>query len=250
MKRLTSVLEGVGSVVLLLCKSASYAWTLPRQKARFIEQCYMIGYTTMPIVSILSFFIGTVLALEAGYSMEGFGAKEYIGSLVGLAMARELGPMMTSVLLAGRVGSAITAELASMKVYQEVDALTIMNIPAARILVLPRLAAILVMMPVLTVIANIVGWFGGAMVARYVSFVGISSESYFAALRHYTKFKDVLYGIEKAEIFGFVVVLVCCNIGLNTRGGPREIGAAVTRGVVVSLILILVLDYFVTKVLM
>jgi phospholipid/cholesterol/gamma-HCH transport system permease protein len=125
-----------------------------------------------------------------------------------------------------------------------------MNIPAARMLVLPRLAAILVMMPVLTVIANIVGWFGGAVVARYVSFVGISSESYFAALRHYTKFKDVIYGMEKAEVFGFVVVLVCCNIGLSTRGGPREIGAAVTRGVVVSLILILVLDYFVTKVLM
>jgi phospholipid/cholesterol/gamma-HCH transport system permease protein len=250
MKRLVSILEGVGSVVQLLVKSASYAPTLPRQWARFIEQCYLIGYTTMPIVSILSFFIGTVLALEAGYSMEGFGAKEYIGSLVGLSMARELGPMMTSVLLAGRVGSAITAELASMKVYQEVDALTIMNIPAARILVLPRLAAIIVMMPVLTVIANIVGWFGGAVVARYVSFVGISSESYFAALRHYTKFKDVMYGVEKAEVFGFVVVLVCCNIGLNTRGGPREIGAAVTRAVVVSLILILVLDYFVTKILM
>jgi phospholipid/cholesterol/gamma-HCH transport system permease protein len=250
MKRLVSVIEGVGSVVQLLVKAASYAPTLPRQWARFVEQCYLIGYTTMPIVSILSFFIGTVLALEAGYSMEGFGAKEYIGSLVGLSMARELGPMMTSVLLAGRVGSAITAELASMKVYQEVDALTIMNIPAARILVLPRLAAILVMMPVLTVIANIVGWFGGAVVARYVSFVGISSEQYFAALRQYTKFKDVMYGVEKAEVFGFVVVLVCCNIGLNTRGGPREIGAAVTRGVVTSLILILVLDYFVTKVLM
>jgi phospholipid/cholesterol/gamma-HCH transport system permease protein len=157
--------------------------------------------------------------------------------------------MMTAVLLAGRVGSAITAELASMKVYQEIDALTIMNIPAAKILVLPRLAAVLVMMPVLTVISNIVGWFGGSVVARYVSSLGISPEAYFAALRHFTKFKDVMNGVEKAEVFGFVVVLVCCNIGLNTKGGPREIGAAVTRAVVTSLILILVLDYFVTKVL-
>ena len=249
MKQFNSVLEGAGSVVQLLIRSLSYAGTLPRQWARFIEQCYMIGYTTLPIVAILSFFIGTVLALEAGYSMEGFGAKEFIGSLVGLAMARELGPMMTSVLLAGRVGSAITAELASMKVYQEIDALTTMNIPAAKILVLPRLAAVLVMMPVLIVIANIVGWFGGSVVARYVSSIGISSEAYFAALRHYTKFKDVMNGMAKAEVFGFVVVLVCCNIGLNTRGGPREIGAAVTRAVVTSLILILVLDYFVTKLL-
>ena len=132
--------------------------SLPRQWARFIEQCYLIGYTTLPIVAILSFFIGTVLALEAGYSMENFGAKDFIGSLVGLSMARELGPMMTAVLLAGRVGSAIAAELASMKVYQEIDALTTMNIPAAKILVLPRLAAVLVMMPVLIVISNMVGW--------------------------------------------------------------------------------------------
>ena len=249
MKQLNAILQGVGSTVQLFLKSLSYAGSLPRQWPRFIEQCYLIGYTTLPIVAILSFFIGTVLALEAGYSMSDFGAKELIGSLVGLSMARELGPMMTSVLLAGRVGSAITAELASMKVYQEIDALTIMNIPAAKILVLPRLAAVLVMMPVLTVISNIVGWFGGSVVARYVASLGISPESYFAALRHYTKFKDVMNGVEKAEVFGFVVVLVCCNIGLNTRGGPREIGAAVTRAVVVSLILILVLDYFVTKIL-
>ena len=250
MKQLNLVLQGVGSTVQLFFRSLSYAGTLPRQWPRFIEQCYMIGYTTLPIVAILSFFIGTVLALEAGYSMSDFGAKEYIGSLVGLSMARELGPMMTAVLLAGRVGSAITAELASMKVYQEIDALTIMNIPAAKILVLPRLAAVLVMMPVLTVISNIVGWFGGSVVARYVSSLGISPEAYFAALRHFTKFKDVMNGVEKAEVFGFVVVLVCCNVGLNTRGGPREIGAAVTRAVVLSLILILVLDYFVTKLLL
>jgi phospholipid/cholesterol/gamma-HCH transport system permease protein len=249
MKQLNLVLQGVGSTVQLFIRSLSYAGTLPRQWPRFIEQCYMIGYTTLPIVAILSFFIGTVLALEAGYSMSDFGAKQYIGSLVGLSMARELGPMMTAVLLAGRVGSAITAELASMKVYQEIDALTIMNIPAAKILVLPRLAAVLVMMPVLIVISNIVGWFGGSVVARYVSSLGISPEAYFAALRSFTKFKDVMNGMEKAEVFGFVVVLVCCNIGLNTKGGPREIGAAVTRAVVTSLILILVLDYFVTKVL-
>jgi phospholipid/cholesterol/gamma-HCH transport system permease protein len=249
MKQLTTILEGVGSTIQLMLRSLSYAGTLPRQFARFIEQCYVIGYTTLPIVAILSFFIGSVLALQAGYSMEDFGAKQWIGSLVGLSMARELGPMMVAILLAGRVGSAIAAELASMKVSQEIDALVTMNIPPARMLVMPRLAAVLVMMPVLTIIANLVGWFGGALISRYTKFIDISSETYFAALRQYLKFKDVLNGLEKAEVFGFVVVLVCCNIGLNTRGGPREIGAAVTRAVVVSLILILVLDYFVTKIL-
>lgn len=250
MKQLNLVFEGIGSTLLLLGRSLRYVGTLPRQRARFIEQCYMIGYTTLPIVAILSFFIGSVLALQAGYSMQNFGAKQFIGTLVGLSMARELGPVMVAILLAGRVGSAIAAELASMKVYQEVDALETMNIPPARMLVLPRLAAVLFMMPVLTIIANLIGWYGGAIVAKYVNFISIDPPAYFAALRRYMEFKDVFNGLVKAEIFGFVVVLVCCNIGLNTRGGPREIGASVTRSVVVSLILILVLDYFVTKALM
>ncbi len=249
MKQITAILEGFGSTLQLLIRSIGYAGTLPRQWGRFIEQCYMIGYTTLPIVAILSFFIGSVLALQAGYSMQNFGTQQFIGSLVGLSMARELGPVMVAILVAGRVGSAIAAELASMKVYQEVDALVTMNIPPARMLVMPRLAASLVMVPVLALIGDLVGWFGGAIVSKYTAIIGIEPEAYFAVLRHYTHFKDVLNGLVKAEIFGFVVVLVCCNIGLNTRGGPREIGASVTRAVVVSLILILVLDYFVTQIL-
>jgi phospholipid/cholesterol/gamma-HCH transport system permease protein len=250
MNQFTAICEGIGSALRLLVRSLGYAGTLPRQFGRFIEQCYLIGYTTLPIVTILSFFIGSVLALQAGYSMEDFGAKQFIGSLVGLSMARELGPMMVSILLAGRVGSAIAAELASMTVYQEVDALVTMDIPPARVLVLPRLAAVAAMMPILTIVADLVGWFGGAIVSRFVAFIGIDSGQYFAALRRFVAFKDVANGLVKAEVFGFVVVLVCCSIGLNTRGGPREIGAAVTRAVVVSLILILVLDYLVTRALM
>jgi phospholipid/cholesterol/gamma-HCH transport system permease protein len=250
MKQLFRVLEGIGSAVQLLLRSASYLPTLPRQFGRFIEQCYLIGYTTLPIVAILSFFIGSVLALQSGHAAQNFGPKQFIGLLVGLTMATELGPVMVAVLLAGRVGSAIAAELASMKVYQEIDALETMNIPPARMLVMPRLAGVLVMMPVLTIIADLVGWFGGAIVAKYTHFISIEPESYFATMRQYMEFSDVWKGLVKAETFGFVVVLVCCNIGLNTRGGPREIGAAVTRAVVTSLILILVLDYFVTKALL
>ncbi|MSU51438.1 MAG: ABC transporter permease [Opitutus sp.] len=244
------ILEGIGSTLILLARAASYAPTLPRQFGRFIEQCYLIGYTTMPIVAILSFFIGSVLALQSGVAAANIGPKQFIGLLVGLTMARELGPVMAAVLLAGRVGSAIAAELASMKVYQEIDALETMNIPPARMLVMPRLAAILVMMPVLTIMADLVGWFGGAIVAKYTQFISIEPAAYFATMRQHMDFGDVLNGLFKAEIFGFVVVLVCCNIGLNTRGGPREIGASVTRAVVTSLILILVLDYFVTRALL
>jgi phospholipid/cholesterol/gamma-HCH transport system permease protein len=250
MRQLTRVLEGIGSTIQLMLRALGYLPTLPRQFGRFIEQCYMIGYTTLPIVAILSFFIGAVLALQAGNAAQNLGPKQFIGLLVGLTMARELGPVMVAVLLTGRVGSAIAAELASMKVYQEIDALETMNIPPARMLVMPRLSAVVVMMPVLTIIADLVGWFGGAIVAKYTHFISIEPASYFATMRQYMDFGDVLNGLIKAEVFGFVVVLVCCNIGMNTRGGPREIGAAVTKAVVTSLILILVLDYFVSKALL
>jgi phospholipid/cholesterol/gamma-HCH transport system permease protein len=250
MNYLKAILGHIGGNVILLGASLKYVGTLPRQRARFIEQCYLIGYTTLPIVTILSFFIGAVLALQSGYSMENFGAKQFIGTLVGLSMARELGPMMVAILLAGRVGSAITAELASMKVYQEVDALVTMNIPPERMLVLPRLAAVLVMMPVLAIIANLCGWYGGALVCEYTHFISVDSESYFAALKRFMAWHDITDGLLKAEVFGFAIVLVCCYTGLNTRGGPREIGASVTKAVVASLILILVLDYFVTKALL
>ena len=250
MKQLTLVLGHIGGVVLLLTRTLKFTSTLPHQAARFVEQCFLIGYTSLPIVTILSFFIGSVLALQSGYSMENFGAKQFIGTLVGLSMTRELGPVMVAILIAGRVGSAITAELASMKVYQEIDALVTMNIPPERMLVLPRLAAVLFMMPVLTLIANLCGWYGGALICQYTQFISVDSEAYFAALKRYMDWKDITDGLLKAEVFGFVVVLVCCYIGLNTRGGPREIGASVTKAVVTSLILILVLDYFVTKALL
>src|SRR5205809_6081927 len=121
MRQFTRILEGIGSTLQLMAQAASHVGTLPRQFHRFVEQCYLIGYTTLPIVAILSFFIGSVLALASGHAAQNLGPKRFIGLLVGLTMARELGPMMGAVLLAGRVGSAIAAELASMKVYQEVD---------------------------------------------------------------------------------------------------------------------------------
>jgi phospholipid/cholesterol/gamma-HCH transport system permease protein len=239
--------ENVGSLVLLATRAFSHLPTIGRQTARVVEQCYLIGYTTLPIVTILLFFIGGVLALQSGISLQDFGARQYIGTLVGESMARELGPVMTAILLAGRVGSAITAELASMKVYQEVDALVTMNIQPERILVLPRIVAVLIMMPVLTMVAIVIGWLGGAVVCQYVTIIGVDWELYFQSLKEFLTVREVFDGLIKAEIFGVGVVLVACNTGLRTRGGPREIGLSVTQSVVQSLILILVLDYFITR---
>ncbi|HRE08303.1 MAG TPA: ABC transporter permease [Opitutaceae bacterium] len=247
MTRINELLESFGSAIVLAYRAFLSLPAAPRILKRTAEQGYLAGYTTLPIVTILCFFIGAVLALQAGITLRDFGAKQLIGTLVGESIARELGPVMVAILLAGRVGSAVTAELASMKVSGEVDALITMNIPPERLLVLPRLLAVLLIMPVLTIIGNIIGWFGGAVVCAGVSSIGVDSAMYFQSLKQYLSIGDVMDGLIKAEIFGFVVMLIACSTGLRTRGGPREIGFAVTKSVVFSLIAILTLDYFITK---
>ncbi|HZP59069.1 MAG TPA: ABC transporter permease [Opitutaceae bacterium] len=247
MKQLTAFFEGLGNAVTLAVRAFVTLPAAPRIIRRVVEHAFIGGYASLPIVSILSFFIGSVLALQAGISMEDFGTKQLIGTLVGESLVRELGPVMIAIIVAGRVGSAITAELASMKVYNEVDALVTMNIPPERFLVLPRLLAVLLFMPVLTMIGIVIGWMGGAVVCKYVNFIGIEPEQYFQSVRQYLTTTKMFDGLLKAEIFGFCVVLIACTTGLRTRGGPREIGYSVTRSVVTSLITILVLDYFITK---
>ncbi|WP_404424343.1 MlaE family ABC transporter permease [Nibricoccus sp. IMCC34717] len=240
-------LDALGGAVLMTCRAFTTLPAAPRILKRIVEQAFIGGHQSLPIVSVLSFFIGAVLALQSGLTLETVGMKQLIGTLVGEAMVRELGPVMCAILLAGRVGSAITAELASMKVYQEVDALVTMNIPPERFLVLPRILAVLLYMPVLTMIGILVGWIGGAVVCNYVSFINVDPQQYFQSLQLYLTPEKLFKGLLKAEIFGFVVVVIACNTGLRTRGGPREIGFAVTRSVVYSLVTILVLDYFITK---
>ena len=174
---------------------------------------------------------------------------EYIGSIVGVAMVRELGPVMTAIIVSGRIVSATTAELASMRVYQEVDALRTMRIPPERILVLPRLAAITLVMPILTIVSIITGWIGGQIVVTTTPWIDLSSEAYYNSLKQFVDADALIDGLIKGQIFGLVIVSVACMIGLNAKGGPREIGQAVTKAVVASITLILALDYFITSVL-
>ncbi len=234
---------------MLFVEAVRFIPTLPKQWFRVIDHAFSMGYLTLPIVGVLSFFIGAVLALETGYSLANFaGAQRYLGNIVGLSMCQELGPVMTALLLAGRVGSSITAEIASMKVYQEVDALTTMNIPPARVLVMPRLVAIAFMMPILTIFSVIIGWYGGAVVSQHVDFIHLDPNIYWRGLKSLVEFESVWDGLVKAEIFGLLIVLIACNEGLRTQGGPREIGRAVTRAVVASMVAVLFLNYFITKI--
>lgn len=246
---LTRALNSIGNCVVLCYEALLEVRALPRQFHRVLEQSFFIGYKTVPIVAILSIFIGGVLALQSGFSLSRLsGAQTFLGSIVGLSMCKELAPVMTAFLVAGRVGSAIAAELASMKVYQEIDALRTMNIPPVRILVMPRILAILLTMPILTTFSILIGWYGGAIVSKHIHFINLDPSIYWRSLKEYVFFKDFFKGIVKAEIFGLIIILVSCSQGLRTQGGPREIGFSVTRAVVSSMILILLLDYFITRI--
>jgi phospholipid/cholesterol/gamma-HCH transport system permease protein len=229
----------IGGSLVLAGRCMRHLGSLRYQWKRCLEQAYVMGYRTFTIVAILSFFIGAVLALQTGYSLGALtGATGFLGHIVGLSVCRELGPVMTAFLL---------AELAAMTVYQEVDALRTMNLSVERILVLPRLVAILVMMPALTLFAIVMGWYGGAVVGEYVDFINLSPQLYWRGLKTAVEFKSLVDGLVKAECFGFIVVLVACYNGLATKGGPREIGRAVTHAVVAAMILILIFDYLITK---
>jgi len=178
------------------------------------------------------------------------GLSSYVGGIVGLSMCKELGPVMMSVLIAGRIGSAMAAEIGSMAVYQEIDALRTMNINPIHYLVLPRLVAISIALPMLVVFAVLVGWVGGAMVSTFNHSINVSFETYFNSLRQIVEVPDVINGLIKSFVFAVVIGVVSCHQGLNTIGGPRGIGRSVTKAVVNSIVMILILDYFLTRVLL
>ena len=249
MNTIKDILEWIGSGVIMTGKAVASLNQLPRHWKQLVEQCLFMGYATVPLVAILSFFIGAVLALQIGYSILDFGAKNYIGTIVGLSMVRELSPVMTAVMVTGRVGSAVTAEIASMRVYQEVDALRTMNIPPERFLVMPRLSAVFLVMPVLLMVSVVTGWIGGQVVCETVPWIAISPQSYYNSLTGIMELDDVTDGLIKAQLFGIGILIIASHMGLRTSGGPREIGAAVTRSVVVCIIFILLFDYFITNVL-
>lgn len=251
MQAIRDFLSFIGECILMLTRSVYYLPTVPRQFDRVIFHCFHIGYRTMPMVLIMTFFLGAVLALQTGYSLQDIpGMNVYQGSISGQGMSRELAPLITALLLAGRVGSSTTAEIASMKVYHEVDALRTMNIPPERLLVMPRLVAIILMMPIMVGFGIFVGWYGGALAASKVPFINLSTEMYWANLKDVVSFQDILDGQVKGMIFGLAVILIACTRGLRTRGGPREIGMSVTSAVVASMVIILCLDFVLTLLLM
>ncbi|MCI0747312.1 MAG: ABC transporter permease [Verrucomicrobia subdivision 3 bacterium] len=218
-----------------------------RQRHKVFDQLFEIGNASLLMACILSLFIGGVIALQTGPVLAERGLSSAIGGLVGLSICKELAPVMMSVLIAGRIGSAMAAEIGSMRVYQEIDALRTMNINPIHYLVLPRMIAISIALPILVIFAILIGWFGGGMVAMFNEEIGITFVSFLSNLRDVVDLGDVANGLFKSFVFAVVIGLVSCHQGLVTIGGPRGIGRSVTKAVVNSIVLILILDYFLTR---
>lgn len=244
------MLEAIGSVTFLFAQTLAATPLIWRNRDKVAEQFFEIGNASLFLVCLISFFLGGVLSLQTGPILAERGMAGVIGSVIGNSMVKEIAPVMISMLLAGRVGSAMAAEIGSMRVYQEIDALRTMNISYVNFLVLPRLTAIVIALPMLVLVAILAGWFGGALVAATNPRVGLSFPGYFYSLREGLVTWDVVNGLIKSAVFAVVIGLVSCHAGLSTTGGPRGIGRSVTQAVVVSLSVILILDYFLTRFLM
>ncbi len=242
--------QNIGELVVLFWRTVQALPQTWRQRRKVYDQLFEIGNASLLMACILSLFIGGVIALQTGPLLAERGLATLIGSVVGNSMCKELAPVMMSILIAGRIGSAMAAEIGSMRVYQEIDALRTMNINPVHYLVLPRLVAISCALPILVIFSIQVGWMGGALVSVFNDRIGVSFSAFFNNLRDTVDLGKIIDGLFKSFVFAVVIGTVSCHQGLQTIGGPRGIGRSVTKAVVNSIVLILILDYFVTRFLM
>lgn len=214
----------------------------PRYWRDTFDQMDSIGVGSLTIVTLTGLFTGMVLTVQSSATLDAFGARPYVGRMVSLSMLRELGPVLTALMVSGRVGSGMAAELGSMVVTQQIDALRSLGTDPLRKLVAPRMIAGLVMVPTLTILSNAVGMVGGYLVARFTLRLG--TELYWHSALDAIKMQDIFMGLIKPVVFGFIIVSVGCYHGLTTTGGTRGVGESTTQSVVAASVLILASDYF------
>lgn len=230
----------------LTIDSVRYMFTRPTYFDAILEQMYQIGVRSLSIVLLTCFFTGMVLALQTGYQIARFGAKVYIGVVVALSMVRELGPVLTALVVAGRVGAGIAAELGSMQVTEQIDAMRAMATNPVKKLVTTRLIALLIMLPILTVIGDIVGIIGGMLISLYS--LGLDFSFYKSTTIQALALQDIFTGLAKPVVFAFIIALVGCHLGLTTSGGTEGVGKSTTMSVVTSSILIFLFDFLLVKI--
>ena len=241
-----SILQRTGEGVQLLVVACGQVRFGATDRERLVAQLARIGSDTLPIAATLSLFVGMVLVVQSADQLRNV-SQTVLGPIVGIAMTKEMGPVMMGFLLAGRVGSSIAAELGSMAVYDEISALRTMDIDPVRFLVTPRVIASAVALPILVLYADFIGILGGAAVVAIDPAIHLSVSEYFARMFEWVKLSDLFVGMVKGAVFGVVAAVVPCTFGLRTRGGAEGIAASTTAAVVWSFVWILVLDFLIVR---
>jgi phospholipid/cholesterol/gamma-HCH transport system permease protein len=242
---LRSWLFELGGLAILAGEAIRQGFRRPFERALWLEQLEHLGVQSLTITNVTLLFTGMVLAVQTSYSLASYGGQSFVGNLLGLSIVRELGPVLTALMVAGRVGAGITAEIGSMTVTEQVDALRVLAASPVKKLVVPRVGALVIALPLLTVLADIVGLFGGMVMA--VSEVGQSRAYFISHVLLALTMQDVMSGIGKTFFFAFFIGIIACYNGLNATGGADGVGKATTNTVVTASIAIIISDFFLTK---
>ena len=219
----------------------------PIYRHDIVEQFDALGVGSLTVVLLTGLFTGAALASQSGLTLDQFGARPVVGRLVSASMIKELGPVLTALMLTGRIGSGIAAEIGSMVVTDQINALRALGTDPVRKLVVPRMLAGLLMAPLLTIISDFVGIFGGWMVARFQ--LQVSSDLYWSSVTDALWTQDLYQGLIKPFVFGFLIVTIACHVGLRTSGGTQGVGKATTVAVVAGSVAVIAADFFVTQIL-
>jgi phospholipid/cholesterol/gamma-HCH transport system permease protein len=238
--------ETMGELALFAGRAIAAGVVGPYYPRQIGRQLLDIGYYSLPVVGLTAVFTGMVLALQSFTGFSRFQAESAIPTIVVVSLTRELGPVLAGLMVAGRVGAAMAAELGTMRVTEQIDALTTLSTDPMRYLVFPRLLAGTIMLPVLVLVADVIGVLGGYLVSVYK--LNFNNIDYINRTTQYLVAEDVIAGLVKAAAFGFLVTLMGCFQGYNSRGGAQGVGAATTRAVVSASILILTFDYIITEI--
>ena len=240
-----SGLQAAGAVILFALEALTHLVRPPFYGRLFLRHVTDIGYFSLPVVALTAFFTGMVLALQSYTGFARFNAEGAVANVVVLSITRELGPAIASLMVAGRIGASFAAEIGTMRVTDQIDALTTLSTNPMKYLVAPRLLAGIIALPFLVLVADILGVMGGWLIGTVK--LDFSSAGYLKASFDFLQTMDVVSGLVKAAVFGFVIALMGCWCGYNSRGGAQGVGAATTSAVVASSILILAVDYILTE---
>lgn len=241
-----SLLGSIGKLIMFALRSVSAVFTPPAYPSLLIKQVINIGYYSLPVVGMTALFTGMVLALQSYTGFTRFNAESAIAGVVVLSITRELAPVLAGLMVAGRIGASIAAEIGTMRVTEQIDALKTLSVSPFKYLIAPRIIAGTFMLPLLVLVADIIGVFGGYMVSVYV--LDFSPVNYLSQTWNVMEVPDVVSGLVKAAVFGFTVALMGCYHGYYSQRGAQGVGTATTNAVVTSSILILIFNYVLTQV--